>query len=201
MTLQSVVQFNPSTLKVSYNAANKKVQMLTAGVCGNCTTPPLYLDAVISTYSNCTCCRPIAPGNYYYSSQVINVLDTYRLMQRQPPTDQCYYWTIPPIEGSYGTIKRWLDAGCTTTLLQTYTLTQLAIRVNLLATRASVEIKVSTGTSSFYLGFGQLDYLGGEDCGDTETDNLGSVCCATPPSSSTSGGAHGYDITVQIERV
>ena len=55
----SLLQFNPSTLKASYNASTRKAQLFTYGNCGLCVTTPPSFSMELGTFTDeCYCIGP-----------------------------------------------------------------------------------------------------------------------------------------------
>ncbi len=159
------VQFNPSTLKVSYNNSTSKAQMFLP-ICGVCTESliPRTITIEPSGFSDQTCCDFI-DGSYQSSGIAAAINGNSYVLSN---TSNCV-WQTTTI-GSFGTIKH-VDPNRSCSGGSTITLTHFRVAVTKLATQLKIKLEVGDdvgGGIIFYFEIFTFLASGFPDCDDMD---------------------------------
>ena len=111
-------QFNASTLKASFVAADKKAQMVSlyGDDCQYCDAgeTPKYLTATFSNLLDCPSCQngPFHDNHSYLHEGIAAALNGKKIVLTQSAYNPCVWELTSELSGVYGTWKRWVGDGC-----------------------------------------------------------------------------------------
>ncbi len=129
-----LLQYNPSTLKVSYNSSTNKAQMFdveahfTGDDCEDCLegTTPTFVDVFFSGVNGCSGCYLRGPFYHKYIG-VPQPSGSYRLTQETLGGIEFCVWSVR-ITGDFGTVQEWTEGTCSVFKRQDFDLSEMIIR-------------------------------------------------------------------------
>ena len=116
-------QFNASTLKASFVAADKKSQMIRLSCdCDICENAPYYLTLTFSDLVDCGC-------NYYITSAIAALINDIKwvIPFDTPSTGYCSWGKR--FTGNFGTVTLYTGLNCTGEIYSQFTFTEFSISV------------------------------------------------------------------------
>jgi len=180
------VQFNPSTQKVLFNPSTQKVQTVITSISSECEwckdTQPAFIDVMFSGLANCNCITTEEEcGGGYESYRISDVVESINDKTFRVYHDTGCIYKFSSVYPDNGIFERFFKAICEGYPYQTETGFTLIITLTLIESGIDVDAKIQvpgfTGSSTWIIFQGVIEYSEGESCGETDNTAVNTTPC------------------------